>query len=69
MHRKQTIRTYERKPKKPLVDILLASTVISIQKHPDITKSCTLLDESNNESFLDHDPFETTFDRIAKGAV
>ncbi|XP_072744567.1 uncharacterized protein Haspin [Anoplolepis gracilipes] len=69
LSRKRPLRTYEKKSvKKPLINSL-PSPVILIRKY-NPAESVDCLDDSKicNESLHD-DPFETTFDRIAKGAV
>lgn len=68
MNRKQPIRTYQRKTaKKPFVSSLVLSPKLkekcNSMKNNHFDKSGT-----HNDS-LNYDPFETTFDRIAKGAV
>jgi len=68
MSRKQPIRTYQRKTaKRPFVNALASST-ISNEKYNSMEN--THLNKSGicNDSLI-YDPFETTFDRIAKGAV
>lgn len=62
------IRTYERKTiRKPLMSISLIPPVISSQQHQ-VQNDCLNNSENCNNS-LNHNPFETTFDRIAKGAM
>lgn len=68
INRKQPIRTYQRKTvKKPLTNISLAPFVTPNKKYQ-VQDNCFNNNESCNDS-VTHDPFETTFDRIAKGAV
>ncbi|XP_024875583.1 uncharacterized protein LOC112456988 isoform X1 [Temnothorax curvispinosus] len=65
---KQPIRTYQRKTaKKPFVS-LLALSAISSEKYNSVENNHFDKSGTYNNS-LNHDPFETTFDRIAKGAV
>ncbi|TGZ38628.1 putative serine/threonine-protein kinase haspin-like protein [Temnothorax longispinosus] len=65
---KQPIRTYQRKTaKKPFVS-LLALSAISSEKYNSVENDHFDKSGTYNNS-LNHDPFETTFDRIAKGAV
>lgn len=68
MSRKQPIRTYQRKPVKRSFVNALTSFTISNEKYNSIKNNH--LDKSGicNDSLV-YDPFETTFDRIAKGAV
>lgn len=64
LSRKRPLRTYERKTaKKPFTN--LPSPVILIRKYNPVENN------RSNEICSDSigDPFETTFDRIAKGAV
>ncbi|KMQ96020.1 serine threonine-protein kinase haspin-like protein [Lasius niger] len=68
LNRKRELRTYERKTaKKPCINPAL-SPVILVKKYNPVENNC--FDKSGicNDS-LNNDPFETTFDRIAKGAV
>ncbi|XP_029178713.1 uncharacterized protein LOC114946414 [Nylanderia fulva] len=68
LNRKRPLRTYERKAtKKPYINPLLSPVVLT-EKYNPVYSNC--FDESGlrNES-LNNDPFESTFDRIAKGAV
>lgn len=68
MSRKQPIRTYQRKTAK----IPFVSSLVSSAK---LREKCNSMENNHfdksgtyNDS-LNYDPFETTFDRIAKGAV
>lgn len=64
---RQPIRTYQRKTvRKPLINISVAPSV-STQKQR-VQNDCFNNNENCNDSLI-HDPFETTFDRIAKGAM
>lgn len=68
LSRKRPLRTYERKTaKKPFTNSLL-SPVILIRKYNPVENDRSNDNEICNDS-LNNDPFETTFDRIAKGAV
>ncbi|XP_014469958.1 PREDICTED: uncharacterized protein LOC106741972 [Dinoponera quadriceps] len=68
INRKQLIRTYQRKTaKKTFINVSLAPPVISSEKYH-IENRDYLTNEACNDSTI-HDPFETTFDRLAKGAV
>ncbi|KAL0131659.1 hypothetical protein PUN28_002892 [Cardiocondyla obscurior] len=62
MNRKLPIRTYQRKTvKKPFVTSLALSFISST--------NCNFVEKQNVDDSLNYDPFETTFDRIAKEAV
>ncbi|XP_070169948.1 uncharacterized protein Haspin [Polyergus mexicanus] len=68
LSRKRPLRTYERKTaKKPFTNSLL-SPVISIRRYNSAENDSSNDNKICNNSLSD-DPFETTFDRIAKGAV
>lgn len=68
MNNKQPIRTYQRKTtKRPFVSSLALSAV-SNKKYDSVENNHFNKSRTCNDSFI-HDPFETTFDRIAKGAV
>ncbi|KAK2577611.1 hypothetical protein KPH14_005219 [Odynerus spinipes] len=74
MSRKLPIRTYQRKNvQNPLIKICDPIRMDLILKLDDISEERRKIDniEENelNENSLDCDPFETTFDRIAKDAV
>ncbi|XP_032689218.1 uncharacterized protein LOC116852706 [Odontomachus brunneus] len=65
---RQPIRTYQRKTvRKPLINISLVPSVILTQKQR-VQDDYFENNENCNDSLI-HDPFETTFDRIAKGAI
>ncbi|XP_011862312.1 PREDICTED: uncharacterized protein LOC105558953 [Vollenhovia emeryi] len=68
MNRKQPIRTYQRKTTKRPVAGLLTLSAISSEKYSFVENNHFGKSGTCNDS-LNHDPFETTFDRIAKGAV
>nr|XP_050861834.1 uncharacterized protein LOC127069144 isoform X1 [Vespula vulgaris]XP_050861835.1 uncharacterized protein LOC127069144 isoform X1 [Vespula vulgaris]XP_050861836.1 uncharacterized protein LOC127069144 isoform X1 [Vespula vulgaris]XP_050861837.1 uncharacterized protein LOC127069144 isoform X1 [Vespula vulgaris]XP_050861838.1 uncharacterized protein LOC127069144 isoform X1 [Vespula vulgaris] len=71
---RKRIRTYERRNiRNPLIKISDFTKVNLILKTDDIPKKQHGIDNLNgdkiSEDSLDYDPFETTFDRIAKDAV
>lgn len=66
LSRKRPLRTYERKPAKKPFTNLLPSPIILIRKYDPVENNRS--SEIYYNSLCD-DPFETTFDRIAKGAV
>lgn len=64
----QPIRTYQRKTaKKSLINVSPASSIISNQKYQ-VEDNFFNNNKTCNNS-ITHHLFETTFDRIAKGAV
>jgi hypothetical protein len=69
--RKQLIRTYQRKPfvQKPFVN-LIPLPVRMIEKYDPVenAQKCSDKNGTSNDS-LNYDPFETTFDRLAKEVV
>lgn len=66
LNRKRPLRTYERKTSKKPFTNLIRSPVILIRKYDPVENNRS--NEICYNSLCD-DPFETTFDRIAKGAV
>lgn len=66
LSRKRPLRTYERKTAKKPFTNLLPSPVILIRKYNPVENNHS--NEICSDSLGD-DPFETTFDKIAKGAV
>ncbi|XP_050466101.1 uncharacterized protein LOC126859138 isoform X1 [Cataglyphis hispanica] len=68
LSRKRPLRTYERKTAKKHFTNSLLSPVILIRKYNLVENDRSNDNETYNDS-LNNDPFETTFDRIAKGAV
>lgn len=68
MTNRKLIRTYQRKSKKTLINVSLAPPVILTGKYNSVKHDHFNNDGTCNDS-MDHDPFETTFDRIAKEAV
>lgn len=68
MNYKQSIRTYQKKAaKRPFVSSLALSAV-SNKKYDSVVNNHFDKNATYNDSLI-YDPFETTFDRIAKGAV
>jgi len=68
MNQKQSIRTYQRKPAKKPFASSLALSATSSQRYNSVENNHFDKNGTYNDS-LYYDPFETTFDRIAKGAV